>query len=105
MACSTELCFVTINSALSSVTGRKSGEAEGKYIFNALAQAALYLIRLYLARQAMPVEPSILFHQIRTAVQVIDQTDLSFTRHSTTIAQICRDICRVAGIDLAAETQ
>lgn len=69
-----------------------------QYIYNALAQAAVFLIRLYLARHPIPVDRPVLVHYVRTAIEVIEQTDFSGTKHSTALAKICRDLCTVAGV-------
>jgi hypothetical protein len=37
-------------------------------------------------------------HYLRTAIELLEDTDLSETRNSTYVGKVCRDLCRVAGI-------
>jgi hypothetical protein len=69
-----------------------------QYLTIALGQAAVFLIRLQSNSTPVPVDNAVTLHYLRTAIELLEDTDLSETRNSTYVGKVCRDLCRVAGI-------
>ncbi|EIW72499.1 hypothetical protein TREMEDRAFT_24778 [Tremella mesenterica DSM 1558] len=70
------------------------------YITITLGQAAVFLIRLHIARDQIPVDRAVLAHYLRMAIVLLEDTDLSETKISTYLSQVCRDLCRVGNVDI-----
>lgn len=78
----------------------QSTRVDHQYITIALGQAAVFLIRLHSAQHDIPVDRAVVAHYLKTAIGLLEDTDMSETRNSTYVGKVCRDLSRVAGIDI-----
>lgn len=72
--------------------------ANDQYITIALGQAAVFLIRLHSTTCDIPVDRAVIAYYLRTAIELLEDTELSETKNSTYVGRICRDLSGVAGI-------
>ncbi|WWC89934.1 uncharacterized protein L201_004863 [Kwoniella dendrophila CBS 6074] len=75
------------------------------YIILILAQAAAFLVRVSVTRlpQPLPIELPVLLHYLKSAVEILQNNDISTTHICGHLARLLRDLARTAGLALNEE--
>lgn len=77
----------------------------GEYLVLILGQAAMFIVRLLVARlsQLLPVDPSVLVHYLKRAIEVLESSNISATNICAWMAQLCSGLASHAGVVLAPD--
>ncbi|KAH9875146.1 hypothetical protein J1614_004636 [Plenodomus biglobosus] len=77
----------------------------GEYLVLILGQAAMFIVRLLVARlsQLLPVDPAVLVHYLKRAIEVLESNNVSFTNLCGWVAQLCSALASHAGVVLAPD--
>ncbi|GAQ05327.1 hypothetical protein ALT_2648 [Aspergillus lentulus] len=72
----------------------------GDYLVLILGQAAMFLVRVLVARleQPLPVDRRVLVHHLKTAIELLESNDMSTTGICGWVAQLSRELARYAGL-------
>ncbi|UKZ91445.1 uncharacterized protein TrAFT101_006423 [Trichoderma asperellum] len=75
------------------------------YLVLILGQAAMFCVRLLVARleQPLPIDRLVLAHYLKKAVNLLESNNLSTTNVCGWVAQLSRDLARYAGISFDTE--
>ncbi|GFF57345.1 hypothetical protein IFM46972_10769 [Aspergillus udagawae] len=73
----------------------------GDYLVLILGQAAMFFVRVLVARleQPLPIDRLVLAHHLKAAIELLQSNDMSTTGICGWVAQLSRDLARYAGLD------
>lgn len=71
-----------------------------QYITLVVGHALVFLIRLYLAPRASPIDPAVLLHYLDTTTTLLESSDMSVLGQGSHVSRTCRELCRVAQVPL-----
>lgn len=60
----------------------------------------MFLIRLYLAPRASPIDSAVLLHYLDTTTTLLESSDMSVLGQGSDVSRTCRELCRVVQIPL-----